>query len=121
MTTSLQRPKLWIIGALLALFLVGFVAANRGDAAEPTAQASAAKSVSIVSFAFKPGTLKVKRGARVTFANTSDTTHTATKAGSFDTKNIAPGSSKTVRFNQKGTFAYHCKIHPFMKGKVVVE
>jgi len=26
-----------------------------------------------------------------------------------------------VTFNKRGTFAYHCKIHPFMKGKVVVE
>ena len=120
MTTSLQRPKLWILVALIALFAAGF-AASRGGAAEPTASASASKSVSIVNFAFKPGTLDVKRGARVTFANTSNTTHTATKAGSFDTKNIAPGKSKTIQFDKRGTFAFHCKIHPFMKGKVVVE
>ena len=121
MTTSLQRPKLWFLGALLALFLVGFVAVNRGDAAAPTAQASGAKTVSIVNFAFKPGTLTVKRGASVGFSNTtSGTTHTATGAN-FDTKNIAPGTTKTVRFNKKGTFAFHCKIHPFMKGKIVVE
>jgi plastocyanin len=25
-----------------------------------------------------------------------------------------------VRFTQKGTFAYHCTIHPFMHGKIVV-
>lgn len=116
----MQRPRFWILGALLALFLVGFAAVNRGAAAEPTAAASAAKSVSVVSFAFKPGTLTVKRGARVSFSNTSDTTHTAS-SGSFDTKRIAPGTTKSVQFNKRGTFAYHCKIHPFMKGKVVVE
>src|SRR6476659_1824562 len=120
MTTRLQRPTLLVLLALAALAVAGF-AATSGGAAEPTAAASAAKTVSIVNFAFKPGTLKVKRGARVTFANTANTTHTATKAGSFDTKGIAPGKSKTVRFNKRGTFAYHCKIHPFMKGKIVVE
>ena len=120
MTTSLRRPKLWIPIALVALLVAGS-AASKGGAAEATAGASAAKSVSIVNFAFKPGTLKVKRGARVTFANTANTTHTATRAGSFDTKNIAPGKSKTVQFDKRGTFAYHCKIHPFMKGKIVVE
>jgi plastocyanin len=26
-----------------------------------------------------------------------------------------------VKFNKRGTFAYHCKIHPFMEGKVIVE
>lgn len=120
MTTALQRPALLLLAALAALSLAGF-AASSGGAAEPTAAASAAKTVSIVNFAFKPGTLKVKRGARVAFSNTSNTTHTATKGGSFDTKGIAPGKSKTVQFNRRGTFAYHCKIHPFMKGKIVVE
>jgi plastocyanin len=119
MTTSLQRPRFWILIAPLALFIAGLAASTA--AAQPTAGASASKTVSIVSFAFKPGTLKVKRGARVSFANTSDTAHTATKGGSFDTKRIAPGTSKTVQFNQRGTFAYHCKIHTFMKGKIVVE
>ncbi len=120
MTTLMQRPRFWVLTVAATLPLFALVAVARGNA-EPTAGASAAKSVSIVNFAFKPGTLTVKRGARVGFANTSNTAHTATRGGSFDTKRIAPGKTKTVQFNQRGSFAYHCKIHPFMKGKVVVE
>lgn len=116
----MQRPSFRVLGAAAALLLVALIAADRGGA-EPTAGASAAKTVSVVNFAFKPGALTVKRGARVAFANTSNTAHTATKGGSFDTKRIAPGKTKTVQFNQRGTFAYHCKIHPFMKGKVIVQ
>jgi len=26
-----------------------------------------------------------------------------------------------VRFKQKGTFAYHCEIHPLMHGKIIVD
>jgi plastocyanin len=92
----------------------------RGGASEVRATASGAKTVTVKSFAFKPATLAVKRGSRVTFANTSTATHTASGAG-FDTKQIAPGKAATVSFNKRGTFAYHCKIHPFMKGKIVVE
>jgi plastocyanin len=120
MTTLTQRPRFWVLTAAAAILILA-LAAGSGSAAGPTAGASAAKSVSIVNFAFKPGTLTVQRGARVAFTNTANTAHTATKGGSFDTKRIAPGKTKTVQFNQKGTFAYHCKIHPFMKGKVVVE
>jgi plastocyanin len=116
----MQRPRFWVLTVAAALMLFALAVADRG-AAEPVAGASAAKTVSIVSFAFKPGTLTVKRGARVTFTNTANTAHTATKGGSFDTKRIEPGKAKTVQFNQRGTFPYHCKIHPFMKGKVVVE
>jgi plastocyanin len=117
MTTSMLHQRRWAPAIAAALGILALLALGGGE----TAGASATKTVSIVSFAFKPGTVRVKRGARVAFANTSNTTHTATRGGVFDTKRIAPGKSVVVRFNRKGTFAYHCKIHPFMKGRVVVE
>lgn len=116
----MHRHRFWVLACLLALAALGALLAREGDAGA-AATASAAKAVDIRNFAFHPGTLRVQRGARVTFTNSSGTAHTATRGGSFDTRRIAPGGSATVRFNQRGTFAYHCKIHPFMKGKVVVE
>jgi plastocyanin len=104
----------------VAALLGGRAIGATADASGVIAQASGAKSVDINHFAFHPPTLRVQRGAKVAFTNSSDTTHTAS-SGSFDTKRIAPGTSVTVSFGHKGTFAYHCKIHPFMKGKVVVE
>jgi plastocyanin len=85
------------------------------------AGASKAATVEIANFAFHPPTVRIAKGSSVRFANASGVKHTATRAGSFDTGKIAPGKSVTVRFAQKGTFAYHCTIHPFMKGTVVVE
>jgi len=119
MTNSMKRNRFLVLGLAVTLAALATVVLRQGDAGAATA--SAAKSVAIRDFAFHPGTLKVKRGARVAFTNSSNVTHTATKAGAFDTKGIAPGTSVTVAFNKRGTFAYHCKIHPFMKGKVVVE
>jgi plastocyanin len=122
MTTSLQRHGWGALALVIGLALLATLAVRQSDASgRATATASGAKSVSIVNFAFKPGTVKVKRGGRVTFANTANTAHTATKAGSFDTKRIQPGESETVKLERRGTFVYHCKIHPFMKGKIVVE
>jgi plastocyanin len=104
----------------IALAALGALAITGGSNAGAAATAGAAKTVQIKGFAFKPGTVKVDRGSRVAFVNSSSAAHTATGAG-FDTKRIAPGKSAAVRFNKSGTFAYHCKIHSFMKGKVVVE
>ena len=84
------------------------------------AQASAAKTVGINHFKFHPQTLEVAKGTRVVFSNSSGTAHTATDKGVFDSGRIKPGDSFAVRFEQKGTFRYHCEIHPFMHGKVVV-
>lgn len=84
------------------------------------APASAAKTVAISGFAFKPSSLTVAKGTRVTFANDDAVAHTATDKGAFDSGRIKAGKSFTVRFGQKGTFAYHCKIHTYMRGKVIV-
>jgi plastocyanin len=106
--------------AVIALALLAVPVDQRGSGAKASATASATKTVQIKGFAFKPARVKVNRGSQVAFANSSDVAHTATGAG-FDTKRIAPGKSASVRFKKAGTFAYHCKIHSFMKGKVVVE
>ena len=105
---------------MIGLALLAVPAGQMGSAAEANATASATKTVQIKGFAFKPATVKVDRGSQVAFTNSSGVAHTATGAG-FDTKRIAPGKSAAVRFKKAGTFAYHCKIHSFMKGKVVVE
>lgn len=112
------------IAAMLALVL--FVLALIGlrgqvAAAGETATASRSATVGIVNFAFKPGTLKIAAGTRVVFSNQSDMTHTATRENGFDTKLIKPGKSVPIDFPNKGTFRYHCLIHPSMHGKIVVD
>ena len=108
------------IAIAIALALALF-ATQAAPAAAPAAQASRAKAVDIDNFEFQPKTLAVNKGGRVVFSNSSGIAHTATDAGAFDTGKIKPGRSVAVRFQQKGTFRYHCTIHPFMHGKIVVE
>jgi plastocyanin len=114
-----QTIAVALAAVAFALALIGL----RGQtaAADQTARASAAPKVVINHFAFHPPTLRVAKGSSVVFANTSGVTHTATRDGSFDTGLIKPGKSVGIRFKQKGTFAYHCLIHPSMHGKVIVE
>jgi plastocyanin len=106
--------------ALATALLVSQAAPAAGPGPGP-AQASAAKTVRIKNFEFLPGTLHVSKGTRIVFSNaTAGTTHTATDKGAFDTGQIRGGKSAEVRFGQTGAFSYHCKIHPFMHGKIVV-
>lgn len=105
--------------AILALALTGVRGADA--ATGRTAVPSKVAAVKIVNFAFRPATLTVAKGDRVTFSNSGSVTHTATSGGAFDTGLVKPGKSVTVRFKQKGSFPYHCKIHPSMRGKIVVD
>jgi len=111
----------WAFVLLMAVAVLVPAALQGGRASGATATASGAKSVDIDHFAFHPPTLHVKRGGKVAFTNSSNVTHTATSGGHFNTNRIKPGKTVLVRFSQKGTFSYHCEIHPFMKGKIVVE
>jgi plastocyanin len=107
-----------IVACLVLVLAVLASQAAMASEGEP-AQISRAKSVDISHFEFHPRTLSVAKGAKVIFSNSSGTAHTAT-AGAFDTGRIKPAHAAAVRFGQKGTFSYHCKIHPFMRGKIVV-
>jgi plastocyanin len=110
-----------IAAVTVAFALLLFGIHSTGASAGGTAAASKVATVGIANFAFHPPTLTIAKGGQVTFSNSSKVTHTATRGGTFDTGRIKPGKSVTVRFKRKGTFPYHCTIHPSMRGKIVVD
>lgn len=87
------------------------------------AQSAEAQStgVTIQDFAFIPPQINVSVGSTVTWTNQDAVVHTATSdTGLFDSGVLSKGSKFSFTFNQAGTFAYHCAIHPYMTGNVVV-
>jgi plastocyanin len=124
MTTTLASKRWLRIAVVLAAVTFGLALIGLREelaSAGPTAQASGTTRVEINHFAYHPPTLRIAAGSSVAFANTSHVTHTATRPGSFSTGHIKPGKSVVIRFTQKGTYSYHCLIHPFMHGKIVVQ
>jgi len=84
--------------------------------------ASGPSVVTIKGFKFGPAALTVSSGTTVTWTNSDALTHTvAATDGSFDSSNLAPGGQFSFTFNPPGTYAYHCSIHPFMTGQVIVQ
>ena len=77
--------------------------------------------VSIAAFAFGPTTITVKPGTTVTWTQQDEDQHTVTaNDGSFTSSPLVTGTTYTHTFTAPGTYAYHCSIHPFMHGTVVV-
>ena len=86
--------------------------------------AAGPNQVVIDNFAFGPTTLTVKRGTTVTWINKDGDAHTVTAVGAkplFGSNPLDTGESFSFTFSQPGTYAYFCKIHPTMKGVVVVQ
>ncbi len=98
--------------------------AAAASAAPPAASASTGGSgtdAKIANFAFAPATLTVKVGASVTWTNADGAAHTVTADdGSFNSSDIAPGTTFKQTFAKAGTFTYHCAIHKSMTGTVTV-
>jgi plastocyanin len=108
-----------ILTVTLAVFVA---AAGFLSQAEPiTAHQDPTFDVSVVDFAFEPGTIEVPVGATVTWNNTGSRPHTVTADdGSFDSGRLDPGEQFSQTFDQPGTFTYHCGFHPEMQGSIVV-
>jgi plastocyanin len=81
-----------------------------------------AGTVTIENFKFVPASLTVSQDT-ITVTNHDSTAHTTTAddGESFDTGDIEPRSSATIRLSKPGTYKYHCNIHPFMHGTLVVK
>jgi len=78
--------------------------------------------VNIYQYMFHPGVLRIPVGATVTWTNYDPFAHTSTSdTGVWDSGTINPGASYHYTFNTAGTFSYHCMIHPFMHGVIIVQ
>jgi len=105
-----------LMAALVAVFVM---AAAPGLVRSVSAQSTV--NVSIENFSFSPASISVSAGDTVVWTNNDSVAHTVTSTdGAFDTGDIAPGASASVTFENAGTFAYICSIHPSMTGSVDV-
>lgn len=83
--------------------------------------------VAIDTFAYAPATITVPAGTTVEWTNQDATRHTVT-AGSeddpdpdaFDLPVEEQGDVVEFTFDEPGTYAYYCVLHPFMEGTVEV-
>ncbi len=122
MTARLSILATLIAGLALVLSTARPVEAK--DAKDPIKDPNAPRSytVSIRGGAFTPAKLTIRAGDTVVWVNGDDRDHTVTAVdGSFNSGNIGPGGSFTVRFAKPGNISYSCTLHPRMRGTVSVQ
>lgn len=119
---SRARRALFVAaGPLLAMVLAACGSSSSGGATPPVG----GHTVTIQGFAFKPATLTVPVGTKVTFLMAdSGVQHNVTSTGPTTFKsspNLSKGQSYTVTFTKAGTYTYACTIHPSMTGTIIVQ
>lgn len=119
-----RRRAALVAAPLLASALLAFGCGGSGSSTDSTKGDSTGKhAVTISDFTYKPASLNVKAGTRVSFTNEDTSTHTATskESGAFETGPIKKGQTRSVVLEEPGTYTYYCVFHPFMKGTITVE
>lgn len=79
-------------------------------------------TVTISNFAFGPAAVTIAAGDTVTFVNSDDTIHSVVADdGSFHSEGLDTDDKFATTFTKPGKIAYHCGLHPFMKGEIIVQ
>ena len=85
------------------------------------AGAAAGTGVTIVNSTYKPKKLRTTVGTEVKFLNEDFEAHTVTADdGSFSSTILTRHHAFKHTFSKPGKYPYHCKIHPYMTGTVIV-
>jgi plastocyanin len=78
--------------------------------------------VKIPNDAYQPANLVISPGTRVVWTNEDTDPHTVTSdTHAFASPILHTDTSYTLIAGRIGTFPYHCTIHPFMHGSLVVQ
>ncbi len=122
----MRRFSAWPVLIPVILLLIAPVWAMRIPAIDfdvkVTPRAGVVQTINIQNFAFNPQTLVVNLNDTVRAINNDGVPHTVTSdQGLFDSGTIRPGKSKQAVAKRRGTYPYHCSIHPFMKGTIIVQ
>lgn len=84
-------------------------------------------TVVISNYAFYPETLVVKKDTTIAWINMDPVRHTVTagiqenSTGVFTSELLGHMELFSFKFNEAGTYVYHCDPHPYMTGKIIVE
>jgi plastocyanin len=89
--------------------------------AKPLSQPATEVNIDIHSFFFDPDNVTIVVNTIVTWTNLALEPHSVTSDnGVFSSKLLAKGQKFSFNFTAAGTYKYHCSIHPWMHGVVIV-
>jgi len=129
-----RTTRALIVPALIAVLGLGAGCGGGGgggdskdDSAKPPKAGEGPLSgdgpVKIVNFEFKPKTVTVKPGTKVTWTNEDTNIHDVKDTSPLATpvsQELSKGDTFSITYAQPGSYSYVCGIHPYMTGTVEV-
>ena len=128
------KPVHWgILIVVLVTFVAicgctGYGSSTKTPTTTQTQVVPGTSTVNIQNFAFNPASITIQKGTTVTWVNQDSANHeivndaqgTIAQGAIFTSNSLPKGASYSFKFDNPGTFPYHCSIHPSMKATVIV-
>ena len=123
----MRRPARIVVVALVAV--LGLAACGGGGDKDNNAKPpgggplSGEAPVKIVNFEYKPKTVRVRPGTKVTWTNADASIHDIKDTSPLATpvsQELSKGDTFSITYAQPGSYNYVCGIHPYMTGVVEV-
>ncbi len=123
-----MRWKMLIIAILLIAVGVILFLGNSGNNIVNNPNSNTAETrgvvynVTIRGMAFSPTPLSINVGDTVVWTNYDEVSHTVTSDTGLELQSgyLATGKTYSHTFTASGTYTYHCSVHPYMKGTIIV-
>ena len=105
----------WLLGAACG--------SSTSPSPAPNADVTVSINANSGSNSFAPNPVTVTAGQTVSWKNNDSDVHQITQdANTFSTSNVSKGAATSaITMSTKGTFTYHCGIHPSMTGTITVQ
>ena len=78
-------------------------------------------TVLVQDFKFTPLELTVPLNAKVTWQQKDSAPHVIISTNNFESQTLNQNKEFSYTFTKLGIYDYYCKIHPSMKGKIIVQ
>jgi plastocyanin len=109
------RARAWYRRASGAVGVMALLIGAHALAATPP-------TIEIKGYKYGPPMLSVPAGTTLTWVNHDEEPHTVTSTtGAFNSAGLVSDDTFVQTFTKPGTYQYFCKVHPYMKGTVVVK
>ena len=106
----MKRPALAIGALTVAIAVLPLSTASAQD-----------HLVEMKGITFIPEEIQIDVGDSLTWVNHDEDKHDpAAETGEFDSPTIEKGKTFSYKFDQPGTVPYFCKVHTYMRGRVIV-
>ncbi|MDD5133104.1 MAG: cupredoxin domain-containing protein [Candidatus Nanoarchaeia archaeon] len=93
-----------------------------GGCAEKTGMVTAETiKVEVSDAGYSPAEVTINIGDTISWVNMGTNAHTITTKDRYLDLSAYPNQIVTKTFDKTGTYEYYCKMHPNMKGTVIVQ